>query len=187
MPKPLTTLILLISRLSACSANRTMALAIGWEACCSKLLANPKSLLSLPCKAVNWVTVISPVVSVPVLSNTSVSISLLACKASIFLTNTPISAARATPAMVESGIAKPSAQGQAIISTVVKTDKAKAKSLPSASQIRPLITAIVTTIGTKIEAILSTKCASGGLLLCEWRTALMTRANAVCEPTCSAL
>ena len=132
-------------------------------------------------------TVISPVVSVPVLSNTSVSISLLACKASIFLTNTPISAARATPAMVDSGIAKPRAQGQAIISTVVKIDNVKAKSLPRANQIKAATNAIVTTTGTKTEAILSTKCANGGLLLCAWRTALMTRANAVCEPTCSAL
>ena len=66
--------------------------------------------------------------------------------------------------MVESGIAKPSAQGQAIINTVVKIESANENSLPKNNQIRPLINAIETTTGTKTAATLSTNCASGGLL-----------------------
>ena len=83
----------------------------------------------------------------------------------------PNSATFATPAIVESGIAKPNAQGQAIMSTVVKIESANEKSFPSASQTMLAISAIDTTTGTKTAAILSTNFAKGGLLLCAWRTA----------------
>src|SRR5260370_11344456 len=59
-----------------------------------------------------------PSVSVPVLSTTSVSTFSRRSRASAFLINTPARAPRPTPTMIDIGVAKPSAQGQAIIKTL---------------------------------------------------------------------
>ena len=58
-----------------------------------------------------------PSVKVPVLSTTNVSIFSRTSNASAFLINTPAVAPRPTPTMIDIGVAKPSAQGQAMIST----------------------------------------------------------------------
>ena len=59
-----------------------------------------------------------PSVSVPVLSTTSVSTFSMRSSASAFLISTPSSAPRPTPTMIDIGVASPSAQGQAMISTL---------------------------------------------------------------------
>ena len=59
-----------------------------------------------------------PSVSVPVLSITSVSTFSMRSSASAFLISTPACAPRPTPTMIDIGVASPSAQGQAMISTV---------------------------------------------------------------------
>jgi hypothetical protein len=59
-----------------------------------------------------------PSVSVPVLSTTSVSTFSMRSSASAFLISTPSCAPRPTPTMIDIGVARPSAQGQAMISTV---------------------------------------------------------------------
>ena len=59
-----------------------------------------------------------PSVSVPVLSMTSVSIFSIRSSASAFLISTPACAPRPTPTMIDIGVARPSAQGQAMISTL---------------------------------------------------------------------
>ena len=59
-----------------------------------------------------------PSVSVPVLSTTSVSTFSMRSSASAFLISTPACAPRPTPTMIDIGVASPSAQGQAMISTV---------------------------------------------------------------------
>ena len=59
-----------------------------------------------------------PSVKVPVLSTTSVSIFSIRSNASAFLISTPTCAPRPTPTMIDIGVARPSAQGQAMISTL---------------------------------------------------------------------
>ena len=58
-----------------------------------------------------------PSVSVPVLSTTSVSTASNRSSASAFLISTPARAPRPTPTMIDIGVARPKAQGQAMIST----------------------------------------------------------------------
>ena len=58
-----------------------------------------------------------PSVKVPVLSTTSVSTLSKRSSASAFLISTPARAPRPTPTMIDIGVASPSAQGQAMIST----------------------------------------------------------------------
>ena len=64
-----------------------------------------------------------PSVSVPVLSTTSVSIFSNRSSASAFLISTPDCAPRPTPTMIDIGVASPSAQGQAMISTETAATK----------------------------------------------------------------
>ena len=63
------------------------------------------------------VTAGRPSVSVPVLSITRVSIFSNRSSASAFLISTPAPAPRPTPTMIDMGVARPSAHGQAMIST----------------------------------------------------------------------
>ena len=56
---------------------------------------------------------------VPVLSKIMAVIFDAVCKASPLRIKTPASAALPTPTITDIGVARPSAQGQAIISTVV--------------------------------------------------------------------
>ena len=70
------------------------------------------------------VTVGLPSVSVPVLSTTSVSTFSIRSSASAFLIRTPACAPRPTPTMIDIGVARPSAQGQAMISTATAATSA---------------------------------------------------------------
>ena len=56
-----------------------------------------------------------PSVKVPVLSKTSVSTSRSTSMASAFLNNTPIVAPRPVATMIDIGVARPSAQGHALM------------------------------------------------------------------------
>ena len=67
-----------------------------------------------------------PSVSVPVLSTTSVSIFSIRSSASAFLISTPACAPRPTPTMIDIGVASPSAQGQAMISTLTAATRPNA-------------------------------------------------------------
>ena len=61
--------------------------------------------------------------SVPVLSTTSVVARASASSASAFRTSTPAVAPRPTPTMTDIGVARPSAHGQAMISTDTAADE----------------------------------------------------------------
>jgi hypothetical protein len=65
-----------------------------------------------------------PSVKVPVLSTTNVSIFSRTSNASAFLISTPAIAPRPVPTMIDIGVAKPSAQGQAMINTATALTKA---------------------------------------------------------------
>ena len=58
-----------------------------------------------------------PSVSVPVLSTISVSTFSISSSASAFFTSTPARAPRPVATMMDIGVARPSAHGQAMIST----------------------------------------------------------------------
>ena len=68
--------------------------------------------------------VAAPCVTVPVLSSTTVSTLRALCNASPFRMRTPYSAAFPTATMIEIGVAKPIAHGQAITRTETATTTA---------------------------------------------------------------
>ncbi len=72
-----------------------------------------------------------PSVSVPVLSTTSVSTFSIRSSASAFLISTPACAPRPTPTMIDIGVASPSAQGQAMISTLTAATRPNASPAPA--------------------------------------------------------
>ena len=122
---------------------------------------------------------------VPVLSKIMAVTFDAVCNASPLRISTPASAALPTPTITDMGVAKPSAQGQAMISTVVAETIAKATlgSGPKFSQINALNTAIIITVGTKYAEITSANRPIGGLEFCARLTMSMICANAVSFPT----
>ena len=104
-----------IARASGCSLGRSSAAA-----------ADRISRLTHSGLRSKAVTCGRPAVSVPVLSTTRVSIFSTASSASAFLMRIPSCAARPTPTMIETGVASPSAQGQAMMSTATAFTRARA-------------------------------------------------------------
>src|SRR5699024_8878807 len=98
-----------------------------------------------------------PSVTVPVLSKTTVSIDCVCSKCSPPLNSNPISAARPDPAIIDVGVAKPNAHGQAITKIEIVGIKLERTSpgVTSKNQIKKATTAISTTIGTNTPDILS--------------------------------
>ncbi len=95
-----------------------------------------------------------PSVSVPVLSTTSVSIFSMRSSASAFLISTPACAPRPTPTMIDIGVARPSAQGQAMMSTLTAATRPNAMrgSGPNQAQAPNAISATAMTTGTNQPA-----------------------------------
>jgi len=92
-------------------------------------------------------------VSVPVLSTMSVSTAAIRSRASASLISTPACAPRPAAVVIEIGVASPSAQGQAIISTETAEAMAKtsAGSGPKIIHTTKAKTATATTVGTKTD------------------------------------
>ena len=92
-----------------------------------------------------------PRVSVPVLSTISVSMRRSVSSASASRNSTPLVAARPLATMIDIGVASPSAQGQAMISTetAFSTAYAPRGSGPNCPQAIAVTTAIVSTASTK--------------------------------------
>ena len=89
------------------------------------LVALAKGMDAATGAVVTAVTLGLPSVNVPVLSTTSVSTRSIRSRASAFLMSTPINAPRPTPTMIDMGVAKPRAHGQATINTATAATKAK--------------------------------------------------------------
>ena len=89
--------------------------------------------------------------SVPVLSTTTVSTFSSVSSTSAFLISTPSRAPRPTPTMIDMGVARPRAQGQAMISTATALTRAWASrgSGPKPAQTEKVSAATSTTAGTK--------------------------------------
>ena len=126
-----------------------------------------------------------PSVSVPVLSSAMTFASLSHCKASPLRNNTPISAPRPVPTMIDVGVASPMAQGQAMISTATALTSANvsAGAGPKASQTRNVSSATPITTGTNHNVTLSTSAWIGSLEPCASSTMRMIRESTVASPT----
>src|SRR4030081_735317 len=103
-----------IARASGCSLPRSTLAA-----------RRSNSLLSTPATGITATPLGLPSVSVPVLSITSVSMLSSCSSACASRIRIPACAPRPMPTMIDIGVAKPSAQGQAMISTVTAATRPK--------------------------------------------------------------
>ena len=124
-----------------------------------------------------------PVVTVPVLSSTIVSTVRVDSSTSGPLMSTPSCAPRPVPTSSAVGVARPSAQGQAMISTATAAVKANSTDSPAPIQKPSVATARPMTTGTKMPETRSARRWTGALP--DW--ASVTRraiwASAVSAPT----
>ena len=129
-----------------------------------------------------------PSVSVPVLSMSNVSTASNPCSASALLTSTPACAPRPVPTMIDIGVASPSAQGQAMISTAMALSSAwpTRGSGPTRLQVMKVTTAIRMTSGTNQPEMRSATAWMGARLRCASATILTMRASTVSLPTACA-
>ena len=137
---------------------------------------------STPSTTVRSTRVMRPVVTVPVLSRTMVSTACVASSTSGPLMSTPSWAPRPVPTSSAVGVASPSAQGHAMISTATAAVKASWRGGRSASQAASVTTASTSTIGTKIaETRSASRCTRA---LPDWAssTSRAMRARAVSAP-----
>ena len=102
----------------------------------------------MPSASVSSTSDIRPLVTVPVLSSTTVSTRRVASRTSGPLMRSPSCAPRPVPTIRAVGVARPSAQGQAMISTATAALKAKPAPSPAPSQKASVATARATTTGT---------------------------------------
>ena len=126
--------------------------------------------------------VIRPVVAVPVLSIRIVSIRRVDSSTAGPRIRTPSCAPRPVPTSSAVGVARPSAQGQAMISTATAAANARPVS-PAAIQKTSVAVEITITIGTKIAATRSARRWTGALPDCASVTRRPIWASAVSAPT----
>ena len=146
------------------AAAATMATAMGCsERACTDATHSRTCSASWPGAASRPVSVGLPSVSVPVLSNATTCTSRSVCSASPWRNSTPISAARPVPTMMEVGVARPMAQGQAMISTATALTSAcdRAGAGPRNSQSRKVSRATPITAGTNQPVTRSTSACIG--------------------------
>ena len=105
----------------------------------------------------------APVVTVPVLSNTTVSTRCVDSSTSGPLIRMPSCAPRPVPTINAVGVARPSAQGQAMISTATAAVNAAATGPPVPIQNPSVATDNAITIGTKTPEIRSANRWAGAL------------------------
>ena len=98
----------------------------------------------------------------------------------------PCSAPLPVPAIIATGVARPSAQGQDTTSTDMPMDNANSGVCPTMSQTMAETTAIVITIGTNTPATLSARRAMGALLAAASSTRRIMPERVVSSPTRSA-
>ncbi len=124
-----------------------------------------------------------PWVIVPVLSRTTVVTRPARSRAWAFFTRMPIRAPRPAPTMIAVGVARPRAQGQAMMRTDTNAVSAKGNEAPNWRQATKVITARRITAGTNTAATRSASLCTGALEPCASRTILTIWARAVSAPT----
>ncbi len=181
----------------------TKAAAKGCSDACSKAAAIIRFSFSGPWKQAILSNCGTPLVKVPVLSKTIVFSSLILCSASPLRIKIPFLAPNPLPTIKAVGVAKPSAQGQAITKVAIEAINAAAKPLTGtcngitliiteaiscigsgkSSQTAKTITAKHSTTGTKTAVILSASNCIGTLECCASLTICITCAKKVSFPT----
>ena len=169
-------------------AARTTATPSGCSDASSTLAASRSSSSSpMPATGASSVRAGRPTVSVPVLSSTMVSIERAPSSASPPRMRIPCAAAAPVPAMIAAGVASPSAQGQAMMSTAMRRRRQREPaSLPSRSHVAVVSSAATMTSGTKASAMRSTRRWIGAFEPCASVTRRTIWASAVSAPTCRA-
>ena len=170
-------------------AIRTTAAAIGCSLACSRLaayLSNSDSATSST--GMTATTSGRPAVSVPVLSSTSVSTSSSSSSDSALRNSTPACAPRPIATVIDMGVARPSAHGQATMSvlTAISSACARRGSGPSNAHATAAINATSTTAGTNQAETRSARACTGARLRCASATVCTMRASTVSAPTRSA-
>ena len=171
------------------AAPRTMAAASGCSLLCSSEAAScSNSFAVIPSDGSVSTSRGFPSVSVPVLSITSVVTFSRRSRASAFFTSTPSCAPRPTPTMIDIGVARPRAQGHAMIRTATAFTIAWARrgSGPTKIQIKNVSTAAPTTNGTKIPPTRSARPWIGARLRCASATIATIWPSSVSLPMRSA-
>ena len=171
------------------ASARAAALTAAATACSDASSTEPafRSRVSrlVPSAASTAVSVIRPVVTVPVLSSTTTSTPRDASSAWYSLTKIPLRAPRPHAATSAAGVARPSAQGQAMISTASPALTAPAGA-PASSQPARVAAAQARTAGTNTpETRSATRWTAA---LCAWArsTSAMSWASWVSRPTLTA-
>ena len=132
-------------------APLTIACASGCSLAFSKAAAGPRRVwMSKPWKGSTVISFGLPSVRVPVLSTTSVSIFSSVSSASALRIKMPAIAPRPVPTMIDIGVARPSAQGHAMMRTATALTSACAilGSGPYTAQIANVAIATPITMGT---------------------------------------
>ena len=164
-------------------APSAIARAIG---CSDAASAPPASLRARsrpnPSATSTEASLIWPVVSVPVLSISAVSTCRVDSRTSGPLISRPSWAPRPVPTRSASGVARPSAQGQAMISTETAALTANGPPLPSIAQKISVAIARTITVGTKIAEIRSASLWTGALPVWASSTSRAIWARAVSDP-----
>ena len=126
---------------------------------------------------------IRPVVTVPVLSSTTVSTRRVDSRTSGPLISSPSWAPRPVPTISAVGVARPSAHGQAMISTATAAVNANDALSPAPSQKPSVASASAITTGTKMPETRSARRWTGALPVCASSTSRAIWASAVSAPT----
>ena len=116
-----------------------------------------------PATGVTDVTHIWPVVIVPVLSSNSTSTVRVCSRISGPRINMPARAPRLVPTNSAIGVARPSAHGQAMMSTATPVENAFSVDVPNNSQARVVNAESATTTGTKIADTRSARRCTGAV------------------------
>ncbi len=168
-------------------ARRTIASPIGCSEPCSTAAARASTSSSVTSRPTTTtsVTLGRPTVSVPVLSNTTVSTLRRRSSAAALRISTPCSAPRPLATMMAVGVASPMAHGQAITSTATALLSAcrSAGSGPSSHQPANVSAAMPSTTGTKTAATRSARRWIGAREPWASSTSLTIRASVVSLPT----
>ncbi len=124
----------------------------------------------------------APVVSVPVLSSTTVVMAREDSSTSAPRITMPSWAARPVPTSRAVGVARPSAQGQAMTRTLTAAVIAASTSLPVSSHAAKVTAAMTSTTGTNTAEIRSASRWIGALPVCASTTDWRIRASSVSRP-----
>src|SRR4029450_4129209 len=149
--------------------------------------AEPAALMTsavvAPAPAVTAATAIRASVTVPVLSNTMVSICRADSSTSGPLITMPSWAPRPVPTSKAVGVASPSAHGHAMINTATADVNANDRPEPWPSQKPRVATASAMTMGTNTAETRSASCCTAALPLCAASTIRAICASCVSAPT----